>query len=59
MTPSAAPIAVSIWNTSGLDLSDGSTVLRLRISGSPSTPPRASSSAAIARRSNQIVFVLK
>ena len=46
ITPSAAPIAVSIWKTSGDAGSDGSTVLTLRISGRPSMPPRRSSSAA-------------
>ncbi len=40
-TPIAAPIAVSSWITGGEDLSPGSTVLRLTISGSPSTGPRS------------------
>ena len=56
--PTAAPIAVSSWNTSGEDLSPGSTVFLLTISGSPSTPSRSAISVLSASRSTQRLFVL-
>ena len=42
-TPTAAPIAVSSWITSGDEGSPGSTVLRFTIIGRPSTPSRSAS----------------
>ena len=58
-TPMAAPIAVSIWITSGEEESDGSTVLRLTIIGSPSTPSRSSSTSLRRRRSTHRLLALK
>ena len=58
-TPTAAPMAVSSWITSGDSGSAGSTVLRFTISGSGSAPPSASSLAASARRSIHSELVLK
>ena len=56
--PIAAPIALSSWITAGELESRGSTVLRLTISGSSSTPPVASSVSFSARRSTHRLFVL-
>src|SRR5262249_50733572 len=52
------PIAVSSWTTSGEPLSDGSTVLRLTMIGSSSTPSLRSSVSASASRSIHRLFVL-
>ena len=57
-TSIAAPIAVSSWNTSGEDWSEGSTVLRLTIMGRPSTPERSRSTRSSATRSTHRLFVL-
>ena len=56
-TSIAAPIAVSIWNTAGEDLSPGSTVFWLRIIGRPSTPSRSRIAASSARRLTHRLFV--
>ena len=57
-TSIAAPIAVSIWITSGVDGSAGSTVLTLRISGRPRMPSRrVELLASSPRRSNQRLLV--
>ena len=56
-TSMAAPIAVSTWTTSGVDVSPGSTCLTLRISGRPRMPWRTSSACFIAARSNHRLLV--
>ncbi len=58
-TPTAAPIAVSSWITSGEDESEGSTVFRLTIIGSSSTPSLWSSVRWRASRFTQMLFALK
>jgi hypothetical protein len=56
--PTAAPMAVSSWITLVLDLSRGSTVLRLTISGSSGAAGSAACSSLSAWRSTQRLFVL-
>jgi hypothetical protein len=56
-TSIAAPMAVSIWTTFGVEESAGSRFLTLRISGRPRIPPRRSSSVCMARRSNHRLLV--
>ena len=54
-----APRADSTWKTSGDEGSEGSTCLRLRMSGSPGGPPRTASASRSATRSNHRLFVWK
>ena len=56
-TSIAAPIAVSIWITFGLELSPGSTFFSLRISGRPRMLSRRSISSRMRSRSNQRLLV--
>ena len=58
-TSTAAPIALSIWTTSGEEESAGSTVLTFLINGSPSTEFRSLSVRDSTSRSNHRLLVWK
>ena len=58
-TSIAAPIALSIWITSGEEESAGSTVFSFLISGRPSTAFRSASVRASTARSNHRLLVWK
>jgi len=58
-TSIAAPMALSSWITLGEAGSVGSTVFTLRMSGSPSSPRRATRASRSCARSNHRLFAWK